>query len=138
MHAGLTAKQRAFVDAYAGDATAAARAAGYKANSAKQQAYQLMRLPHIIEALRHREAMELHAKVQQATGITKKRASRIASRDEVLRRLTKIARDQGQDTKDRLKALELLGKSYGAFTDKLEHGGDMTVNVINPYAKPSE
>lgn len=138
MRAGLTAKQRAFVDAYAGNATEAAIAAGYKANSAKQQAYHLMRLPHIIEALRHREAMELHAKVQQATGITKKRAARIADRDEVLRRLTKIARDVSQDTKDRLKALELLGKSYGAFTDKVQHEGDLAINIVDPYAKPTD
>ena len=33
-------------------------------------------------------------------------------------------------TNDRLKALELLGRHLGMFTDKLEHSGGVTINVM--------
>lgn len=63
------------------------------------------------------------------------RNSRIASAQEVAERLTRIARGEGEeevvtnsglkilkgtDVKDRIKALELLGKKHAMFTDKVE------------------
>ena len=63
------------------------------------------------------------------------RNSRIASAQEVAERLTRIARGEGEeevvtsqglkvlkgsDIKDRIKALELLGKKHAMFTDKVE------------------
>ena len=63
------------------------------------------------------------------------RNSRIASAQEVAERLTRIARGEGEeevvtnsgmkvlkgtDVKDRIKALELLGKKHAMFTEKVE------------------
>lgn len=51
----LTRKQRAFVEAYQGDATAAARAAGYTGNSLSQLGYRLLRNPLVQAALAERD-----------------------------------------------------------------------------------
>lgn len=71
--------------------------------------------------------------------MAKKQDDRIMKQDEILRTLTAIARgeateqtlkgegngfqilvDKGIGAKDRLKALELLGKRYGTFTEKID------------------
>ena len=71
--------------------------------------------------------------------MAKKQDDRIMKQDEILRTLTAIARgeateqtlkgegngfqilvDKGVGAKDRLKALELLGKRYGTFTEKID------------------
>ncbi len=41
--------------------------------------------------------------------------AQIAEVEEILKELTKISRDKNAETKDRIKALELLGKTYGIF-----------------------
>jgi phage terminase small subunit len=67
----------------------------------------------------------------------------------VLNELEKIAFDEikatknddgsltlSQDYKDKLKALDLLGKSVAMYTEKLEHSGGMSVNInIIPAGK---
>ena len=71
--------------------------------------------------------------------LAKKQDERIMKQDEILRLLTSIARgeqteqtlqlcgdgcqelvDKGISAKDRLKALELLGKRYGTFAEKID------------------
>ena len=71
--------------------------------------------------------------------MAKKQDDRIMKQDEILRTLTSIARgeateqtlkgegngyqvlvNKGVGAKDRLKALELLGKRYGTFTEKID------------------
>lgn len=37
---------------------------------------------------------------------------------------------------DKPRSLELLGKHLKLFTDKLEHSGNVSVNVVDPYALP--
>lgn len=71
------------------------------------------------------------------------RNSRIASAQEIKERLTRIARGEsdeeivtprgekvlkGTDIKDRIKALELLGKTEALFTDRIEQ--DTTFNFV--------
>ena len=37
------------------------------------------------------------------------------------------------DEKDRIKAAELLGKRYGAFTEKVDISGDMSLSIEVDY-----
>lgn len=79
------------------------------------------------------------------------RNSRIASAQEVAERLTKIARGEseeefvtnkgeivlkGVDARDRIKALELLGKKYAMFTEKVEQDTNInfTVDIVDDFA----
>ena len=55
----LTAKQQAFVEAYAGNATAAALAAGYSEKTARSQGQRLLTNDDIQDAIKAREARRL-------------------------------------------------------------------------------
>lgn len=50
----------------------------------------------------------------------------IADREERAETLTMLMRNPNVDTKDRLKALELLGKMHSDYTDRLEVKGEIT------------
>lgn len=84
-----------------------------------------------------------------------KENDRIMKQDEILTILTSIARGQEQEedvtvtqagkivrfeknpsNKDRMKALELLGKRYRLFTDKIEVEGDKGVLINIDIPKP--
>ena len=105
----LTAKQRRFVDAYDGNATAAALAAGYSARTAAFIGAENLRKPQILAEIRAREA--------------KRRAPMIATREERQSFWTATMRDEAVEMRDRLKASELLGKSEADFIDKLQASG---------------
>lgn len=107
----LTHKQELFVNAYLGEAkgnaTEAARLAGYKGTekSLNVTAYDLLRNPKISE-------------------LVEKRTSEAAmSATEVLQKLSEIANRERSDiaTRDQIKALELLGRHHKLFTDRIEH-----------------
>ena len=108
--AELTARQRAFVEAYAGNATEAAVKAGYSEKSAYSQGQRLLKHAEIIRAIKERETERLRPA--------------IASREERQRFWTRIMNDAGEETRDRLRASELLGKSNGDFLDRVELGGE--------------
>ena len=137
----LTDKQRAFCIEYPKDfnATQAAIRAGYSDNpdSARNQGSELLAKPciraEIDRILRARED-----------------AQREEIRSRVLEELSKIAMDDmsgsdairdkegnpiGVSRKDRLKALELLGKYSALFVDKVELGGQVKTG---PIVDPSE
>ncbi|OON89717.1 terminase small subunit [Pyramidobacter sp. C12-8] len=105
----LTAKQRRFVDAYDGNATAAALAAGYSARTAQRIGSENLFKPLIAAAIRARE--------------TKRRGSLIATREERQSFWTATMRDERVEMKDRLKASELLGKSEADFIDTVRASG---------------
>lgn len=109
LEGGLTGKQRKFVEAYSGNATAAAIAAGYSAKTAATIANENLRKPDIVAAIRDRERKEMRPE--------------IASRRERQRFWTATMRDESREMKDRLKASEYLGKSEGDFLDRIEHLG---------------
>lgn len=97
----LTAKQAKFVHEYLVDlnATQAAIRAGYKEKAAAQTGAENLRKPQIQKALQEaREARE-KATMYDANWI--------------MAQIAKIAEDEGQAARDRLKALELMGKRYG-------------------------
>lgn len=140
----LTIKQQRFADEYiiSGNATDAAIKAGYAKRAAYQQGAENLKKPHIREYIDERlEAIN---------------SAKIADQTEVLQYLTSVMRGETQSTvvvvegegdgvscarlmdktpdeKEKLKAAELLGKRYGAFTDKVEVGADLELNIKVDY-----
>ena len=129
----LTQKQHRFVDAYCSvsefNATDAARRAGYK-HPNKQGPENLVKLGTVI--------------AQRMEALQKKTGSSIMNQQEVAERLSKFADgsikvqqlanngklvDAPISPKDQLKALELLGKSYGMFVDKKEINGNLDIEI---------
>lgn len=126
----LTEKQKAFCEEYIVDLNGAQSAirAGYSARTAKEQASELLTKPNIKKYIQ--KLMD------------KKNNKLIASQDEVLQLLTDIARGNHKETtetiekagsmvtqrkeestvkaSDRVKALDLLGRRYGIYIDKLQ------------------
>ena len=108
----LNARQQAFVEAYAGNATAAALAAGYSEKSARVQGRRLITNDNVAKAIKAREAQRI--------------APAIATRQERQEFWTSVLRNKDEAMKDRLKAAELLGKSEGDFLERVEM--DMTLS----------
>lgn len=104
----LTKKEQLFVKEYLVDfnRAAAARRTGYSKKTAKEQGYQLFTKLHIKNAIN-----EEIKKISDKIDITQ---------EAVVVELMKIAYDETTSTKDRLKALELLGKYKGIYTEKVE------------------
>lgn len=128
----LTEKQKRFIDYYikSGNATEAAREAGYKAKTDKaMQNIGSENLGKLGEYIQER-IKELDDK-------------RIASADEVLRYLTSVLRGEEKDQfgfeaslKDRNKAAELLGKRYALFTEKVEKKEEGNINIVFGIPRP--
>jgi len=107
----FTPKQQRFIDFYDGNATDAARKAGYKGNdnTLAQMGDQNLRKLKITKAIKDRE--------------TKRNKSKIADREERQQFWTDSMRDPDIDIKDRQKASELLGRSEADFTDNKRVSG---------------
>jgi len=121
----LSPKQRAFVEAYAGNGTEAARIAGYKGNDVTlcSMGKENLRKPHIWVAIQARGKDEADSRI--AT-----RAERQAFWTDVVRGVVTDSGGNGEadiitrpDMKDRLRAAELLGKSEGDFIERKEISG---------------
>ena len=136
----LTEKQKRFIDYYieTGNATEAARRAGYSEKTAKQIGSEnLTKLDFFIKE----RLKELEDK-------------RIAKAEEVLKHLTAAMRGEIEEevvvvegigegesrarvlkkqisAKERIKAAELLGKRYSLFTDKVDLEGNVGVTIID-------
>lgn len=141
----LTEKQKRWIDYYieTGNATEAARRAGYRAKSENSLnsigAQNLVKLKTFIEE-------KLAAKADE----------RIAKQDEVLRHLTAAMRGElteeavlvvdgdvrrvqkGAALKDRNKAAELLAKRYGLLTEKIDLTEPVSIRMADDYGAPEE
>mgnify|MGYP001743584434 FL=1 len=140
----LTLKQKRFADEYiiSGNATQSAIKAGYSKKTAGVIAVENLEKPNI-KAYIDERLKELADKA-------------IAKQEEVLQYLTAVMRGQSKsavvvieglgeglsearlinktpDEKDRIKAAELLGKRYGAFTEKVDISGDMSLSIEVDY-----
>ena len=115
--AKLNAKRQAFVDAWEGNATAAALAAGYSPKTAYSQGQRLLKIVEVQEAIKAREAQRL--------------ALTIATRQERQEFWTSVLRNEEEAMKNRLKAAELLGKSEGDFLERVEMDQTVSVNVFD-------
>ena len=102
----MTPRQKRFVEAFSGNASAAARAAGYSEKTAYSQGERLLRNVEISSAIRERENRQLSALV--------------ADRTERQVFWTSTMRDECQRTCDRLRASELLAKANGDFLERVE------------------
>lgn len=103
----LTPRQKRFVELFDGNATEAARAAGFK--NPNVYSNDLMKKPEIVAAIRARE------KERNAEGIMTREQRQIF--------WSMIARDTSQKTTDRLRASELLARSEGDFLERHELTG---------------
>ena len=115
----LTAKQRAFIENYTGNATEAAIKAGYSKDTAYSIGQENLKKPEIQQAIRERESKRL--------------SPAIAKRDRLLEFWTQTMEDTDIYIKERLRASELLGKAQGVFLERveMEHTGqvDLTAAV---------
>lgn len=105
----LTEKQRRFVEAYMGEAcgnaTQAARIAGYKGNDKTLSVVGTENLgkPSVAAAIQERTESD----------------PLVLTREQLQRWWSQVTRDDATTMKDRLRASELLGKSRGEFTDNV-------------------
>ena len=116
----LTEKQRRFVEAYMGEAcgnaTEAARVAGYQGdeNTLSTTGYRLLR----------------NAKIAAAVDERTENDPLVLTREELQRWWSTVTQDAKTAMKDRLRASELLGKSRGEFTDRFE--GSVSYRFVDP------
>lgn len=107
---GLSVKQRRFIEAYDGNATAAAIAAGYSPKTARLQGHKNITKDNILEAIQSRE--------------NKRMGSTILTREERQAFWSDIIRNEDEkNIMAKLKASELLAKSEGDFLDRHELTG---------------
>ena len=136
----MTAKKKAFINAYINDIkknqTAAAIKAGYSEKTAEQAASRLMKDPEVAAAIKEWEE-EQHRE-------------RTAETNEIIEFLTSVMRGEKVDNiplfigngeqklkttspaaHDRIRAAEMLGKYYAIFTDKAQIDSAGTVKIID-------
>jgi len=119
----LSGKQRKFCEAYVGEArgnaTEAARLAGYKGTTKALTVVGSRNLgkPSIVQHI-----TELAEKLREASGAL--------TPEEIHELWGDIARDGNQSTKDRLRASELAAKSQGMFLERLEVDVSGQVDVV--------
>ena len=114
---GLTKKQKAFVKAYkenGGNGTQAAIKAGYSENTAREIATENLSKPYIAKALAEHEK-----KMQENDEYTIEKM--VQELDE-----EKINADSVGNVSAALKAIELKGKAFGLFVDKVEQKTNIT------------
>ncbi len=102
----MTPKQKRFIEAYTGNATKAAIAAGYSEKTAYSQGERLLRNVEISSAIQERENRQLSALV--------------ATRSERQSFWSRVMRDEAEQMRDRLRASELLAKASGDFLERVE------------------
>jgi phage terminase small subunit len=106
--APLSERERRFVDAYmgaaAGNATKAARLAGYAKNTAEKQASRLLG----------------KVGIQAAIDARTKEDPAVSDREERQRFYSVVMRNPKLAMKDRLKAAELQGKTQGDFIKRIK------------------
>ncbi len=128
----MTQKQRRFIDEYiiSGNATQAAIKAGYSKKTARKIGQENLTKPDIKAAIEKR-----NAEIQ---------SEKTADMTEVMEYLTSVMRGEQTESvatskgvysnvevsaKDRIKAAELIGKRNGAWTDKKEINGDLSIEI---------
>ena len=128
----LTQKQQRFVDEYiiSGNATQAAIKAGYSKRSAQQTGAENLLKPVIKAELDKRNAeiqskktMDMKEVMERLAAMARGETTEetVTNKGEVFETATKNS--------DKLKALELIGKRYGAWTDKKEINGNLDIEI---------
>ena len=129
----LTMKQKAFADYYieTGNATEAAKRAGYSKKTSYSIGNENLKKPEVLSYIEER--------MQEIED------NRIAKGDEVLKYLTGVMRGEVKDQfgldpslQDRTKAAELLGKRYRLFTEKVEMSTVSMVRIVDDIDEEDE
>lgn len=120
----LNVRQLKFVAAFAGNATQAARDAGYTGSDdvLAHTGADLLRNPQVAKALAKRS--------EKAT------SKLVGSREARQQFWASIADDTGADLAQRLRASELLGKSCADFIERVEHSGKLSLEELVGAAGP--
>jgi phage terminase small subunit len=143
----LTAKQRRFVQEYLIDlnATQAAIRAGYSKKSACAIGLENLGKPMIKQAIDERLKQIDEEKTADAKEIREfwTRVMRGEEKDTVLRYDSEghqVETEISVSMKDRIRASELMGKSFAMFTDKVDSNIDMDLHIEVDYEDkdPSE
>ena len=111
----LTERQKRFIDYYieTANATESAKKAGYSEKTA--------------DRIGHENLKKLEFFIQEK--LNNNQTERIATQNEILEYFTPIMRNKNEDTTNRTKCAELLGKRYGIFKDKVEINQDKPFEV---------
>ena len=120
----LTPKQRKFADFYmqTGNASEAARMAGYKGKNINDIGYQNLKKDSIAAYI-HEQQKDVHEE-------------RVADMLEIKAFWTKTMRNPKEVQKERLKASELLAKSAGAFLEKTEANVNHDIKLTVEWGTP--
>lgn len=104
----MTARQKKFAEYYAqtGNTVQSAIAAGYSDNYANSRAHEMLENVGVAAYIR-----ELSEKAQDERILTAKERQAM---------LSDLARDDGQDAADRIRAIDTLNKMTGEYTVKVE------------------
>jgi phage terminase small subunit len=128
----LTQKQQRFVDEYiiSGNATQAAIKAGYSKRSAQQTGAENLLKPVIKAELDKRNAEIQSKKTMDMQEVMERLASfgRGEVTEEQVTNSGEIVQVKTKNS-DQIRALELIGKRYGAWTDKKEVSGSLEIDV---------
>ncbi len=114
----MNQRKRAFCEAYliSGNATDAAREAGYSPRSARSIGQRLLTFDDMREYLERRN--------QEISAVN------TAQMEEVRQFWTATMRDENMKPADRLKASELLAKTYGAFLERVGVDADVKMREV--------
>lgn len=128
----LTQKQQRFVDEYiiSGNATQAAIKAGYSKKTARFVGAENLTKPNIKVELEKRNAEIKSQKTMDMQEVMERLAA-IARGETVEQQVTNKGTvvEVEPKTSDQIRAMELIGKRYGAWTDKKEVTGGLEINV---------
>lgn len=120
----LTDKQTLFISEYliSFNATQAAIKAGYSEKTACSMGAENLRKPHIKEHIQKR----LNEMLEDDT---------LALKNQIIQKLKDLSFTDSEDTnnRDSLKAVELLGKYAGLWVERVEHSGDLDINIKVKY-----
>lgn len=142
----LTDKQEMFVREYLCDlnATQAAIRAGYSSKTAEAIGYENLRKPQInarieeLKTARHKK-LELDAQwvLDKLTEVVSKslQEKEVEKWDYAEKKLLGTG-EYVYDSQGANKALELIGKHLGMFKDKIEHSGNVGVQIVNDIPRP--
>lgn len=128
----LTQKQQRFVDEYiiSSNATQAAIKAGYSKKTARFVGAENLTKPNIKVELEKRNAEIKSQKTMDMQEVMERLAA-IARGETVEQQVTNKGTvvEVEPKTSDQIRAMELIGKRYGAWTDKKEVTGGLEINV---------
>lgn len=128
----ITVKQRRFVDEYviSGNATEAAKKAGYSPRSAKQMGAENLSKPVIkteinkrLKEIENHKIMDMKEVMERLSAIARGEVT-----DEKIDNLGNVHRVKA-DTSTFIKAMELIGKRYSAWVDRKEVSGDLSIDI---------